>query len=69
MSDLSKIEATTWIDTVSAAKSRAKSNGNGYAFAVQWPAGHFTVEDRKPSLRAPGMRVLDCDTEGHEVLA
>lgn len=58
-----------WIDTLSAAKRQAQTNGQGYAFAVQWPAGHFTVEDRKPSLRQPGMRVEDVSADGSVVLA
>lgn len=38
------------IDCEIAAKQRAKSNGFGYAFAVEWQ-DHWSVEDRKPSFR------------------
>ena len=58
-----------WYETIIAAKARARLNKLGYAFAVQWPDGHCTVEDRKPSLRARDMRVLDCDCTGAESLA
>ena len=40
----------------------------GYAYAVQWPLGHCTVEFRKPSLRDQRMRVVEC-CDGREVLA
>ena len=40
----------------------------GYAYAVQWPLGHCTVEFRKPSLRDQRMRVIEC-SDGREVLA
>lgn len=40
----------------------------GYAFAVQWPLGHCTVEFRKPSLRDQRMRVVEC-SDGRESLA
>jgi hypothetical protein len=66
---MTNLQIETWEDTLIAAKRRARENGNGYAFACAWPAGHFTVEDRKPSLRLPGMRVMDCDASGREVLA
>lgn len=58
-----------WYDAVIGAKARARLNGLGYAFAVQWPLGHFTVEDRKPSLRSQNMRVLECTCDGRECLA
>ena len=55
-----------WYEAIIAAKARARLNGQGYAFAVQWPDGHCTVEDRKPSLRSRDMRVMDCDNTGKE---
>ena len=58
-----------WYDAVIATKARARLNGRGYAFAVQWPDGHCTVEDRKPSLRSRDMRVMECDCTGAEYLA
>jgi hypothetical protein len=58
-----------WYDALIAAKARSRLNGLGYAFAVQWPAGHCTVEDRKPSLRSQQMRVIECTSDGREVLA
>lgn len=58
-----------WYDALIGAKARARLNGAGYAFAVQWPAGHCTVEDRKPSLRSQQMRVVECTCDGRENLA
>jgi hypothetical protein len=62
-------EVTDWYAALIGAKARAKLNGRGYAFAVQWPTGRCTVEDDKPMLRQPGMRVIDCDCSGAEYLA
>lgn len=56
-------------DALIAAKARARLNGLGYAFAIQWPAGHCTAEDRKPSLRNQQMRVVECTCDGGEYLA
>lgn len=50
------------------AEAHKASKANGYAYAVQWPAGHWTVETRKPSLRQSGMTVIECE-EGRESLA
>lgn len=58
----------TWEDTVIGAKRRAKVIGVA-AYAVRWPLGHFTVEDRKPSLRDQNFRVLECFENGSEQLA
>lgn len=58
-----------WYETLIAAKARARLNGRGYAFAVQWPDGHCTVEDNKPSLRNQHMRVIECTCDGGEYLA
>jgi hypothetical protein len=58
-----------WYGVLIAAKARSRLNGLGYAFAVQWPAGHCTVEDRKPSLRNQQMRVVECTCDGRENLA
>lgn len=58
-----------WYCTLIAAKARSRLNGLGYAFAVQWPLGHCTVEDRKPSLRNSKMRVVECTSDGRENLA
>ncbi len=44
------------------------SKTSGYAFAVLWPAGHATVEVRKPSLRMNGMKVVCCE-DGREEIA
>ena len=57
----------TWEDTVTGAKHRAKVIG--VAYAIRWPLGHFTVEDRKPSLRDQNFRVLECFENGSEQLA
>lgn len=38
------------IDAVIAAKNVARSNGFGYAFAIEW-ADHWSVENRKPNFR------------------
>lgn len=64
-----EMDMADWYETIIAAKARARLNSRGYAFAVQWPDGHCTVEDRKPSLRSQDMRVLDCDCTGAERLA
>jgi hypothetical protein len=58
-----------WYGALIGAKARARLNGLGYAFAVQWPDSHCTVEDRKPMLRSQDMRVIDCDCTGNEALA
>jgi hypothetical protein len=58
-----------WYNTLIAAKARARLSGLGCAYAVQWPLGHCTVEDRKPSLRSPQMKVIECDCTGAEHLA
>lgn len=48
------------IDCEIAAKHRAKANGNGYAFAVEWQ-DHWSVEDRKPCFRGTrGGRTTKC---------
>jgi hypothetical protein len=62
-------ENPTWYDAIIAAKARARLNGRGVAYAIQWPPGHFSAEDNKPSLRSPDMRVLECDCTGGEHLA
>lgn len=72
--DLSKLTKemvmfSDWYETLLAAKVRARQNGRNYAFAVQWPDGHCTVEDAKPSLRNQHMRVIECDCTGKEYLA
>lgn len=59
----------TWPDAIIAAKARARLNKRGVAYAIQWPAGHFSAEDNKPSLRNQHMRVLECDCTGGEYLA
>lgn len=38
------------IDAEIAAKNVARTNGYGYAFAVEWQ-DHWSVESRKPSFR------------------
>lgn len=40
----------TQIDAEIAAKHLARSNGYGYAFAVEWQ-DHWSAESRKPSFR------------------
>lgn len=59
-------------DAVLAAQRVARSNGLGYAFAVQWP-NHWSVEVRKPSLRAMvngrPAQVIECREDGSHVLA
>jgi hypothetical protein len=57
-------------DAVLAALRRARVNGRGYAYAVQWPQwpNHWTVEDRKPLLRAMvhgrPAQVIECREDG-----
>lgn len=65
MSNASQIE--TWEDALVAAKRRAKQIG--FAYAVQWPTGNITCEDRKPSLRDQRFRVIEVDDTGLERLA
>ena len=55
-------------DAVIAAHRHSRMVECGYAYAVQWPLGHCTVEYRKPSLRDQRMRVVEC-SGGREVLA
>lgn len=61
--------ANDWYDALISAKARSRLNSLGYAFAIQWPGGHCTVEDRKPSLRNQQMRVVECTCDGRENLA
>lgn len=58
-----------WYDALIAAKAQSRLNGLGYAFAIQWPDGHCTAADRKPSLRNQQMRVIECRSDGGEYLA
>lgn len=53
-----------WIETVLAAKKLAKQIG--VAYAVQWPSGILTVENRKPMLRSHDMKVIECLENGTE---
>ena len=55
-------------DALIAAHRHSRMVECGYAYAVQWPLGHCTVEFRKPSLRDQHMRVVEC-SGGREVLA
>ena len=55
-------------DALIAAHRHSRMVECGYAYAVQWPLGHCTVEYRKPSLRDQRMRVVEC-SGGREVLA
>jgi len=65
-----KTELTNdWYNTLIAAKARSRLNGLGYSHAVQWPDGHCTVEDLKPSLRNQHMKVIECTCDGGEFLA
>jgi hypothetical protein len=59
----------TFNDALIAAHRQAKIVACEYAFAVQWPLGHCTVEFRKPSLRDQRMRVVECRADGSQVLA
>ena len=53
-------------DALAAAHTAAKRDG--YAFAVKWPSGLWSVEARKPSLRMPGMIIIECEA-GRELIA
>jgi hypothetical protein len=55
-------------EAVIAAHRHSRMVECGYAYAVQWPLGHISVEFRKPSLRDPRMRVIEC-SNGQESLA
>ena len=54
----------SWEDAIIAAKHRAKEIG--VAYAVRWPLGHSTVEDRKPLLRNRDCKMLECFEDGKE---
>ena len=57
------------IDAVIAAQHAARTNGYGYAFAVEW-RDHWSVETRKPLLRDPAHKVLECrEGDGQVYLA
>jgi hypothetical protein len=58
----------TFSDAILAAHRESRQAACGYAFAVQWPLGHSTVEVRKPSLRDQRMKVVCCEG-GTEKLA
>ncbi len=59
------------IDAQIAATNAARSNGYGYAFAVQW-ADHWSVEIRKPNFRGYVngriSEVIECRENGQRVL-
>lgn len=58
----------TFADALIAAHRHSRMVACGYAFAVQWPLGHNTVEYVKPSLRDPRMKVIEC-ADGKETIA
>lgn len=62
----------TKIDAQIAAGNAARSNGLGYAFAVEW-IDHWSVEIRKPMLRASKngrlTEVIECRAEGGKYFA
>lgn len=58
----------TLSDALIAAHRHSRAVECGYAFAVQWPLGHCTVEYKKPLLRDPRMKVILCEN-GHEAFA
>lgn len=58
----------TFSDAVIAAHRHSRMVECGYAFAVQWPLGHCTVEFMKPALRDQRMKVVLCE-DGRETLA
>lgn len=62
-----QVKFETFADALSAAKRRAEEIG--FAYAVEWPLGHFTCEDRKPSLRDQRCRVVEVDKHRTERLA
>jgi hypothetical protein len=49
--------------------ARQAARKSGLAYAVQWPDGHWTVEQRKPLLRTREMKVLEYGPDGVEYLA
>ena len=55
-------------DALIAAHRQSRRVASGYAYAVQWPLGHCTVEFCKPTLRDSRMRVVEC-CDGKETLA
>lgn len=58
----------TLSDAIIAAHRHSRMVECGYAFAMQWPLGHCTVEYKKPSLRDQRMKVILCEN-GKESLA
>ena len=58
----------TFSEAIVAAHRHSRMARCGYAFAVQWPLGHNTVEFMKPSLRDSRMKVVLCE-DGKETLA
>lgn len=57
---MTKIEATL--------AAHARSRIVGYAFAVEWSDGRWTVEDRKPAFRSANCKVIECE-DGRERIA
>jgi hypothetical protein len=55
-------------DAIIAAHKQSGQVTSGYAYAVQWPLGHCTVEYRKPLLRDQRTTVIEC-ADGRELLA
>ena len=60
------------IDATIAATNAARTNGYGYAFAVEW-ADHWSVEPRKPCFRGSKdgrpTEVVECRENGERLLA
>lgn len=46
-------------DAVSLAQLQSRAAGGERRYAVRWPAGHWTVETRKPSLAGECLLAVD----------
>jgi hypothetical protein len=59
-------EYTNKYDAILAAHALARLKGRAM-YAIQWPLGHWTVDERKPSLRNQQMQVICCDGTREEL--
>jgi hypothetical protein len=58
-----------WGEALCAAHRLAKQTARGIAYAIRWPAGHCTVEEKTPLIKDRSMRVVLVTASGEEQLA
>lgn len=58
-----------WGEALCAAHRLAKQTARGIAYAIRWPAGHCTVEEKTPLIKDRSTRVVLVTASGEEQLA